>query len=590
MLLSALKRMEYRGYDSSGVVVVGDKARCVKSVGKLDNLKEKLEDLPGGLGLGHNRWATHGVVSEENAHPHTDCKGDIFVVHNGIIENYKELKSKLQEEGHVFVSETDTEVLSHLIEKFFEGDLESAVKKALKLVKGAYGVVAATGSDPYKIVAARMFSPLVVSVNSSGGFVASDPTALISHSREMVFLEDEEVAVISKDDFYITDLDNVAVEKEKTEIDWSIEDAQKGGYDHFMLKEICQQGESLENSIRGRLDLEEGRAVLGGVEDKKEEIIRAKKVSIIACGTSYYAGMVGECMIEEMAGVPVEVHLASEFKYKKQPLEEGEIFIFISQSGETAYTLASLREVKEKGGLTLGIVNVVGSSVARETHAGIYNHAGPEIGVASTKAFTSQSIILALFALYMGRNKGMSFEEGVNFAKEIKRIPRIADEILESKEEISEIAKKYKDYSNFLYLGRKYSYPVALEGALKLKEISYIHAEGYSAGEMKHGPIALIEESFPTFAVCPQSSVYGKMLSNIEEIKARRGKMVALGTRGDDEIAEMVDDVIYMPEVLEQLSSIVSVIPLQIFSYYVALYKGLDVDKPRNLSKCVSVE
>ncbi len=587
IILSALKRMEYRGYDSSGVVVFDKQPQRIRSTGKLNNLKEKIKSAPGNMGIGHNRWATHGVVSEENAHPHTDCKENIFVVHNGIIENYKELKKKLK--NHHFSSDTDTEVIAHLVEEFYKGDLEDAVRKALKLVKGAYGVVVACKDEPQKIVAARMFSPLVISINSSGGFVASDPTAILSHSKEMVFLEDGEVATLTKDNFYITDLDNVTVEKEKTELDWSIEEAEKGGYEHFMLKEIYEQSESIQNSIRGRINKEEGKAVLGGLQDKKEEICRAKKINIIACGTSYYAGLVGEYMIEEFAGIPAEVHLASEFKYKKQPLLEDEVSIFVSQSGETADTLASLKEIKSKGGLALGVVNVVGSSIARETHAGVYNHAGPEIGVASTKAFTSQVSVLALISLFLGREKSLSLEEGQRFTEEIVCIPEVVEEILKNKE-IKKIAEKYKDYSNFLYIGRKYSYPVALEGALKLKEISYIHAEGYSAGEMKHGPLALIDENFPTFAVCLNDSVRDKMLSNIEEIKARRGRVIALATKGDKEVADLVDDVIYIPQTKEVVSPIVSVVPLQMFAYYVAHLRGLDVDQPRNLSKCVTVE
>mgnify|MGYP001136334852 CR=1 FL=1 len=587
LLLGALKRMEYRGYDSSGVVVLDKEVQCIKSVGKLENLKKKTDNLSGKIGIGHNRWATHGVVSEENAHPHSDCKGEIFVVHNGIIENYKEIKSRLKD--HKFSSETDTEVIAHLIEHFYNGDLEEAVRRALKVVRGAYGIVVVSKNEPQKIVAARMFSPLVVSINSSGGFVASDPTAILSHSKEMVFLEDGEVVTVTKDDFYITDLDNTSIKREKTEIEWNLEDAEKGGYPHFMLKEIHEQAESINNSIRGRINIEEGRAVLGGIEEKKEEICRAKKINIIACGTSYYAGLVGEYVIEEVANLPVEVHLASEFKYKKQPFSKEEIFLFISQSGETADTLASLKEVKKKGCLTLGIVNVVGSSIARETDAGVYNHAGPEIGVASTKAFTSQVTILSLLALFIGREKDLSLEEGVILAKDILNIPKQVEAILKDKK-IEEVAKKYKDYSNFLYIGRKYNYPVALEGALKLKEVSYIHAEGYSAGEMKHGPLALIDKNFPTFAICLYDSVRDKMISNIEEIKARQGKVIVLVTEEDKKIEEIVDDLIYLPKVRELISPILSVIPLQIFAYNVALYKGLDVDQPRNLSKCVTVE
>ncbi|HQQ22202.1 MAG TPA: glutamine--fructose-6-phosphate transaminase (isomerizing), partial [Candidatus Paceibacterota bacterium] len=503
-----------------------------------------------------SRWATHGGITESNAHPHADCKGNIFVVHNGIIENYKQIREKLKLMGHKFVSETDTEVLPHLIEHFYNGNLEEAVIKALKYIKGTYGLVVMAKHNSDRIVVARMFSPLVISVNEHGGFVASDPSAIISHSKRMIFLEDGEVAVIKKDDFIITDLERKVKDKKETELDWDIEEAQKSGYAHFMLKEIMEQSESVANSMRGRLIIEEGISKLGGIDSVKDKLKDIKKINILACGTSYYAGLIGEYLLEELAGIPTEVDFASEFRYRKFPTVENEAYLFISQSGETADSLAALKEVKKRKALSLGIVNVVGSSIARETDAGVYNHAGPEIGVASTKAFTSQVVVLALVALFLGRQRNLSLADGKTIAKEISKLPELINNTLKDISAIELLAKKYNSASNFLFIGRKYSYPVAMEGALKLKEISYIHSEGYSAGEMKHGPIALIEENFPTIAICPQDSVYEKTVSNIQEIKARNGKVIAITTQGNEEIKSLVDDIIYIPKVNEVLSPI----------------------------------
>lgn len=591
-LLKGLKRLEYRGYDSSGVAVLGEKIECVKKVGKIEKLEEEVgkNKIEGSIGIGHSRWATHGNVTEENAHPHWDCEKNIFIVHNGIVENYKEIKNKLIKKGHKFVSDTDTEVIAHLIEHFFKGNLESAVKKALRIIKGTYGLVVISKQDPEKIVAARMFSPLVISVNDKGSFVASDPSAIITHSKKMIFLEDGDVAVIQKDNFIISDIKEEIKEREEVVLDWDIEDSQKNGHPHFMIKEITEQPESITNSMRGRIVLEEGNAKLGGLELVEEELKNTKKISIIACGTSYYAGITGKYLIEEFSGVPVEVSLASEFRYRKKVIEKDETFIFISQSGETADTLAALQEVKKKGALTLGIVNAVGSSIARETDAGVYNHAGPEIGVASTKAFTSQVVVLNLIALFLGRQRNLSLEEGKEIANTLLSLPSLVSEILKDDSEIKEVAEKYKDFKNFFFIGRRYGYPASLEGSLKLKEISYIHSEGYPAGELKHGPIALIDESFPTVAICLSNSVYEKMVSNVEEIKARNGKVIALANKDKKDIKELTEDVIYLPKAPEFVSPILTVVCFQLFSYYVSVSLGRDPDKPRNLAKSVTVE
>ncbi|OHA63648.1 MAG: glutamine--fructose-6-phosphate aminotransferase [Candidatus Wildermuthbacteria bacterium RIFCSPHIGHO2_01_FULL_48_25] len=592
LLMEGLRRESYRGYDSSGVVVFGLEPVCVKAVGKLESLEQKVTDIypKGTIGLGHSRWATHGGVTEANAHPHADCKQNIFLVHNGIIENYQVLKEKLKAKGHTFLSETDTEVLPHLVEHFFQGNLEEAVRKALQYVRGSYGIAVIAKEDPGKIVAARVSSPLVFSVNGSGGFVASDPSALISHSNKMVFLDDGEIAVIKESTFEVFDLQRNLKKKEVTELEWTLEEAQKGGYEHFMLKEIMEQPESIENSIRGRILAEEGRARLGGLAEVEKSLREVQGLNIIACGTSLNAGLVGEYMLEEYAGIPVDVDFASEFRYRKPIIDKDTASLFISQSGETADTLASLKEVKEKGGLALGIVNAVGSSITRETDAGVYNHAGPEIGVASTKAFTSQLAVLSLLTLLLGRQRQLSLVMGQRIAKEIARVPELVSQILSKASSVEALAQKYKGFENFLYIGRKYNYPVALEGALKLKEISYVHAEGYGAGEMKHGPIALIDENFPTIAICPSDSVYEKMISNIQEIKARNGKVIAIATEGDEGIKSIADDVFYIPKTLEMLTPLLSVIPLQLFAYYMGVLRGYDVDKPRNLAKSVTVE
>jgi len=596
--LNGLKRLEYRGYDSAGIAALGKKNSSVyteKLAGRVVNLEERLRDknIDSNLAIFHTRWATHGKPTGRNAHPHWDCKKEIFIVHNGIIENYKILKEKLEKEGHRFNSETDTEVLAHLIEKFHNNDLEEAVRRALKLVKGTYGLAVISKNNPQKIVIARHSSPLLVGIGKDEYIIASDASAVVGHTRNVVYLNDGEIGVITPEDFQIFTFDKQSIKKDIQELGWDIEEAEKGGFPHFMLKEIFEQPETIENAIRGRLVLKEGLAKLGGLESVERKLRKIKKIIIIACGTSYHAGLVGEYMLEEYAGIPVEVEYASEFRYRKpilSPPAGGTAIIAISQSGETADTLAAIREAKRKEALTLGIVNVVGSTIARETEAGVYNHAGPEIGVASTKAFVSQLSILALFTLFLGRQRQMSLIMGKRIAGELSKIPDLVRKILSENKKIKKLAKKYCQFNNFLYIGRKYNYPVALEGALKLKEISYIHAEGYGAGEMKHGPIALIDEKFPTLAVALSDSVYEKIISNIEEIKTRGGPIIAIATQGNKKVEKLVDDVIYIPKSLEMLNPILSVVPLQLLAYYIGVLRGCDVDKPRNLAKSVTVE
>lgn len=589
ILMTGLQRESYRGYDSSGIIVVEKgKTVCLKAVGKLDKLEAKLKNcdsLTGTLGLGHVRWATHGGVTEANAHPHSDCNGNIWLVHNGIIENYRELKQVLEQEGHVFGSETDTEVVAHLVEKFFHKNLEEAVRKALKMLRGAYALAIIAKDDPGKIVVARLSSPLLIGISGKKEyFVASDANAIAPYAKKVINLDDNEIAVITPNDLMILK------EKQPELLELGSEDADKKGFAHFMLKEIMEQAESIDNALKGRVLANVGAARLGGLESVKEKLREIDKIDIVSCGTAYHAGLIGEYMLEEYAGISTDVDMASEFRYRKPIFDKKTAVLAVSQSGETADTLAAIKEAKRKGALTLGIINTVGSSIARETDAGVYNRAGAEIGVAATKSFTSQLATLALLTLHIGRQRELSVVVGQRIAKELQRLPGLIKTTLTLDGQIKKLAEKYKDYNNFLCIGRKYNYPIALEGALKLKEIAYVHAEGMTAGEIKHGPIALIDENFPVFVIAPTDSVYEKMLSNMEEIKARNGKIIVIATEGNEEIKKLAEDVIYIPKTLEMLTPILSVIPMQLFAYYMGLARGCDVDKPRNLAKSVTVE
>jgi glutamine---fructose-6-phosphate transaminase (isomerizing) len=612
ILMEGLFRMEYRGYDSAGLAVVeNNKIIFEKTEGRVEKLKNKIADkfIKGNLGIAHTRWATHGKPSDVNAHPHSDCKGEIFVVHNGIIENYKQLKEELIKEGHKFKSETDTEVLAHLIEKYFsEGvgasfsrptdnltggqaqPLQDAVRMALKRVIGAYGLAVVSSKDPQNLVVAKLGSPLVLGIGAEEYVVASDVTAILPVTQKVIYLEDGEMAVLKEGTYQITDLDNHLKERMAQQIEWTMEAAQKQGFPHFMLKEIFEQPDAIKNSIRGRTILKEGLAKLGGLEEIEKDLKKIDRLFLVGMGTARNAGLVGEYMLEEYADIPVEVEFGGEFAYRNSPFTPKTALLAISQSGETKDTLIAVQEAKRKGILTLGIINVIGSSIAREVAAGIYNHIGPEIAVASTKAFVSQLTILSLLTVYLGRLRSMSRVMGERIISEIQNLPNLVDNILDTSDAIKNIALKYKDYSHFLFLGRKYNYPVALEGALKLKEVAYVHAEGYNAAEMKHGPIALIDENFPTLILAPSDSVYEKNINHIREIKARGGRVVAIATQGNEDIRELVDDVIYIPKTLEMLTPILSVIPLQLFAYYIAVARGTDVDKPRNLAKSVTVE
>ncbi|MDP3965746.1 MAG: glutamine--fructose-6-phosphate transaminase (isomerizing) [bacterium] len=601
ILLNGLLSLEYRGYDSAGVYM--PESGSVKTTGAVAELRRKLpKDFKGTSGIAHLRWATHGEPSEKNAHPHADCGGEIWVVHNGIIENFKELKEKLSKAGHTFASDSDTEVLAHLVEEHLKNqsagggsssggkNFEKAALAALNEVRGTYGIALQYKREPDRIIAARMGSPIVLGLGDGEHFIASDPAPILPHTRKVMFLEDGEVAVITPGKHRIFRLDSTTVKRKATEIDWSAEEAQKGGYEHFMLKEIMEGPEVVRNTLRGRLIPAKGFAKLGGLESVTKQLQRIDRIIIVACGTASYAGQVGEYMLEGHARIPVEVEIGSEFRYRKAVVNERTAVIGISQSGETLDTLEALREGKRHGALTLGIVNTVGSTIARETDAGVYNHAGPEISVASTKAFLSQMTALALLTVFLGRQRGMTEKEGREIALALKELPEKIEKILEQRGAIEQLAKKYSKNRDFLYIARTYNFPVALEGALKLKEISYIHAEGCAAGEMKHGPIAMIDGNFPTVAIATKDSVYEKMISNIHEIKARKGPVIAIATEGDREIAKLADDVIHVPKTMEMLSPILNVVPLQLFAYYLAKEKGLNVDRPRNLAKSVTVE
>ena len=584
ILIEGLKKLEYRGYDSSGICVLEkEDLNLIKRQGRISELESEpqIKTFNGTIGIAHTRWATHGEPNETNSHPHMDCKREIAIVHNGIIENYSSLKKLLSGEGHKFTSETDSEVIAHLIEKFYEGNLEEATKKALKLIDGAFGLVIISKNEN-KIIAARRGSPLVIGVGENEMFVASDIPAVLEHTNKINYLKDNEIAVLTKDNYEIKDFDGEIIDKEIHEIKWTIDKLEKGNFKHFMLKEIFEQPEVIENTLRGRITNNKIKLTLNLDTNKTKRII------LSACGTSWHSALIGKYLIEKYAKVPTEVDYASEFRYRNPLVNEGDLFVAISQSGETADTLAALKEAKEKGAKTLGIVNVVGSTITREVDSGIYLHAGPETGVASTKAFTSQVASLILLALYIRQEKGL--ENGHELLEEIRKIPSKIREVLDEADKIKEIARKFKDSPNFLYFGRTINFPVALEGALKLKEISYIHAEGYPAAEMKHGPIALIDENMPIVFLATKSEISTKLLSNIEEVKSRKGIIIAITNKGNDEVGKFADYTIEVPETIEELSPIVNTIALQLLAYYIADMKGLDVDKPRNLAKSVTVE
>ncbi len=595
VVINSLKKLEYRGYDSAGISVLYDGELFVqKKAGKIAVLDseinyEKLEKCT--MGIGHTRWATHGEPSDINAHPHSDCNNELVVIHNGIIENFKDLKNILMSKGHVFKSATDTEVVVHLIEYYKkELPLLDAVIKALQSVEGTYGIVVMSKKSPDMLIAARKGSPLVLGVGNGEMLIASDVSAVIEHTREVIYLEDGEIVEVKKDGYKIYDLDKKNITKNIESIDWDIASIEKHGYDHFMLKEIFEQPETITNAFRGRVLPDEAMVKLDGLGLKDDDFENIQRIIFTACGTSWHAGLVAKYLIEEYARIPVEVEYASEFRYRKPVLKKSDLVITISQSGETADTLAALREAKAKGVKVLGITNVVGSTIARESDGGVYTYAGPEIGVASTKAFTSQITVIILLTLFIARRKEMSFTEGSVILNDLLKLPEFVNSILMESEKIKEIAKIYYTSNNFLYLGRGMNFPVALEGALKLKEISYIHAEGYPAAEMKHGPIALIDQNMPVVFIAPKDEIYSKIVSNMEEVRARKGRIIAIATENDKEIVKYADHVIYIPDVHRALRPVLSVVPLQLLSYYIAINRGCDVDQPRNLAKSVTVE
>jgi glucosamine--fructose-6-phosphate aminotransferase (isomerizing) len=592
ILLEGLKRLEYRGYDSSGILILNSTPYLARAVGKVAELERQVWNSAhnGVAGIAHTRWATHGKPSEANAHPQSDCAGKLFLVHNGIIENYQPLKKRLLEAGHQFKSETDTEVLAHLIEANYQDDLQAAVQKALLQVQGTFGIAVMHVHHPNAIVVARRGSPIILGIGEKASLAASDASALARHTDQVVFLEDNEVACLEPGKFSISTLDNRSVSRGPTNLDWNIESMDRGSFPHYMLKEIFEQPEAVENALRGRVNHSEAVAKLGGLEAVQERLLEARHLIIVSCGTSFYAGLFGRYVFETLTDMTVETELASEFRYRKLNLRQGTVVLAISQSGETADTLAALREAKRKGALVLGLVNVVGSTIARETHAGVYSHAGIEVGVASTKSFVSQLTLLTLMALLIGRSRDLSYEEGHEIIRALEKVPDQIREILKQADHVRALAEKYCHAKHFLYVGRKYQYPLALEGALKLKEIAYIHAEGYAAGEMKHGPIALIDPGFPTLALALEDGSYERVVSNIQEIRAREGKIIAITTEGNTKLGNLVDDLIYIPRTHEAVAPLLTVVPLQLFAYYCGVLLGRDVDKPRNLAKSVTVE
>ncbi len=589
LLLEGLRTLEYRGYDSAGIFVPGYGA--VKAVGPIDELAKKITiTIPGTTGIAHTRWATHGAPTEKNAHPHLDMSGSVAVVHNGIIENYREIKEGLTVRGITFESETDTEVLAKLIGTFYKGDLFVAVRQALQVVRGTYGLAVSSLHEPDLIVVARMGSPIVLGLAADGNLISSDPSALLVHTKDVVYLQDGDCAVIKKDSYKISTIKGESLERTPETVEWDVESVQKNGYDHFMLKEIFEAPQVIENTIRGRLQIDKGRAKLGGLESVLEELATLNRLMIIGCGSAYYAGQVGRYMLEEYANLPVEVELGSEYRYKKNIPDKQSAVLAVTQSGETADTLASLRSAKQQGLLTLSIVNVVGSTIARESDAGVYNHAGPEVAVASTKAFISQLTVFVLLTLLIARERGMTEKEGEEIATQLQKLPEIITEYLKKTDDIKQVAKKYAQYRDAMYIGRKLHTPIAHEGSLKLKEVTYIHAEAYAGGELKHGSIAMLDEQFPIIALAPQDDVYEKMVSNIEEARARKAPILMITTEGNYRATDIADDVLYIPKVHPILQPIITTIPLQLLSYYIGVEKGLNVDRPRNLAKSVTVE
>jgi glucosamine--fructose-6-phosphate aminotransferase (isomerizing) len=593
ILLEGLKRLEYRGYDSAGLAAQdGETIHWERAVGKIVELERKVNGLEmrGTAGIAHTRWATHGRPSEENAHPQRDRDENVFVIHNGIIENYHVLKKRLEREGIAFRSETDTEVLAHLIALHFNGDLSDAVRKTMAQVEGTFGIGVIHRKTPGEIVVARRGSPLIIGVSDDGHFVASDVAAMVRYTNKVVHLEENELATVTADGFSISTAQAKPVQRSTETVEWRAEDAELNGFPHFMLKEIYEQPAALQNAIRGRLEPGEGVPKLGGIMPVWESLKQSRHMVLVACGTSYYAASVGKYIFERLTEIDTEVGLGSEFRYRKLNFPPNTFIVAISQSGETADTLAAIKEAKRKGARLLGLINVVGSSISRETEAGIYNHAGPEIGVASTKNFTSQLTILTLLALLLGRHQNLSLTEGIQAIRALEALPGLIQKVLAQANHIEAVSEKYCRCTNWLFLGRKYNYPIALEGALKLKEVSYIHAEGYAAGEMKHGPIALINPDMPTVAIIPQDEMHEKMLSNIHEIKSRKGPVIAIATEGDDMVRDIADDIIEIPRTLDFLNPILTVIPCQLLAYYCAKFLNRDIDKPRNLAKSVTVE
>lgn len=596
IVIEALKRLEYRGYDSSGTALIHNgELQVYKKKGKIIELERSLPEpskCDSNIAIAHTRWATHGEPNEINAHPHTDCSNSLAIVHNGIIENYKVLKQQLIELGHVFHSDTDSEVLAHLIEQFSisESRLEDAVREAMKRVEGTYGLVVIDQNNPDKLIAVRKGSPLIIGIADNEHFVASDVSAIIIHTKRVIYLQDGELCVVRSDGFEISTLQKTNVKPQISVVDWDISAIEKGDFKHFMLKEIFEQPTTIDNGFRGRINEALGTARLGGLNLPSFELRKIKQIHLIACGTSYHAALIGKYIIEDMARIPVHAEYASEYRYRNPIIPEDTLVFVLSQSGETADTLAAMREAKAKGARVLGITNVVGSTVARESDGGAYIHAGSEIGVASTKAFTSQVTILTLLGIFIGRMNHISNVQGIEYIKELESIPAKVSEILKLNNVIRDIAAAVKDSAHALYLGRGVNYPVALEGALKLKEISYIHAEGYPAAEMKHGPIALIDENMPVIAIATRDPLYDKIYSNLQEVRARKARLITIATEGDTELQKISEQVIYIPDTLNNLQPLLTVIPLQLLAYHVADLKGYDVDQPRNLAKSVTVE